>query len=67
MTEFQTRANGELKFFNTLKDALEYADSNLEVWKVSFSLPNGERIRLVKTKLENQVNWVYEPILFNVD
>ena len=65
--EFQTRANGELRFFNTMNEAMEYAKSNPEVWKISFGLPTGERIRLVHTVIEGQVNWIYEPILFNVE
>lgn len=54
--EFQTRRhNGELRFFDTLAAALRDADDSpygegdaREVWKISFSLPNGERVRLVR-------------------
>jgi len=50
-----------------MNEAMEYAKSNPEVWKISFGLPTGERIRLVHTVIEGQVNWIYEPILFNVE
>lgn len=47
--EFQTRTqDGELKQFNTLKEAMTYARENKEVWKVSFNLPTGDNVRLVK-------------------
>ena len=46
--EVQTRRNdGELRYFESLDDAMEDA-KNEEVWKISFDLHNGERVRLVR-------------------
>lgn len=57
--EFQTRDNdGGLRFFATLAEAMEYANKTPDVWKVSFSLPNGERVRLVYIN----GNWIYSQI-----
>jgi hypothetical protein len=48
-TEIQTRnEKGEIQFFNSFKEAFEHSQKDDSVWKISFSLPNGERIRLVK-------------------
>lgn len=57
--EFQTRSeeNG-LQFFSSLKDALNTAEKDQSIWKISFSLPNGERVRLVRI-----VEWKYEWVL----
>jgi hypothetical protein len=58
--EIQTRDNnGELRFFTSMKEAMSYANSNHGVWKVSFSLPNGERVRLVRLVSDS---WMYEAI-----
>lgn len=46
--EFQTRReSGEIRHFPTLKQAVEDADDR-NVWKLSFSLSTGERVRLIK-------------------
>jgi hypothetical protein len=43
--EVQTRReNGELRFFLTLKEALEDAKDE-QVWKISFNLSTRERVR----------------------
>ena len=45
--QVQTRDfRGGLCYFSTLKEAEDFALKN-DVWKISFSLPSGERIRLV--------------------
>lgn len=57
--EVQTRSNaGEIRTFPTFKEALDFAKDSVKgkgwyekagaVWKISFSLPNGERIRLTR-------------------
>lgn len=47
--EYQTRnESGDIKVFDTLGAAFAHAEQDPTVWKVSFSLPSGERIRLVK-------------------
>lgn len=57
--EFQTRnVDGELRFFETLKDAMNYHLEDNTVWKISFTLPTGERVRLVYI----YGTWQYEPI-----
>lgn len=59
--EFQTRdCDGALRFFTTIKEAFQYATSNESVWKVSFTLPTGERVRFIKQ--EPYGGWIYEPI-----
>ncbi len=49
---FQTRGGnfgGELNHFSTLEEAKDFADNpDNDIWKISFPLPSGERIRLVK-------------------
>ena len=61
--EVQTRnALGELKFFPTVTEAMEYAEAHEDVWKVSFGLPNGERVRLVR----KESCFVYEDIITEV-
>jgi len=62
--EFQTRNDaGELKFFETFDAALGESAADNTVWKISFSLPTKERIRLVKIRRGGQPIWVYDPIL----
>lgn len=48
----QTRnEEGELCYFERFDHALEFARQHEEVWKLSFSLPTGERVRLVRVGL----------------
>lgn len=57
MSEFQvqTRAvGGELRYFPTLKAAVGHAEADKDVWKISFDLPNGERVRLVRHWLDEE-------------
>ena len=61
--EFQTRTkNGEMSTHETMEDALDYAQSLVEtddrVWKISFSLPTKERIRLVMS----EHGWILEDV-----
>jgi hypothetical protein len=47
--EFQTRSelNG-LRQFDSLTEAFAYAAKNPDLWKISFTLPTDEYLRLVK-------------------
>lgn len=56
----QTRdSHGAISEFETLGNALAYAKGNRDVYKISFSLPTGERVRL----MFDGASWLYEPIL----
>jgi len=57
--EIQTRTHdGTLRLFDDVKDAFNYANSNKEVWKISFG-----GVRLVKIHAENWGDaWYYQPM-----
>lgn len=64
--EVQTRSerNG-IKNFSTLKEAVAHANKDTSVWKISFTLPSGERVRLVAQLIDEDTDmhdWVYDPI-----
>ncbi|MGW8181963.1 MAG: hypothetical protein ACWGQW_24815, partial [bacterium] len=62
--EVQTRSScGELKYFASLREAQDYAEKNQEVWKISFAVESGERVRLVK----RGTVWVWEDIMREVE
>ena len=47
--EVQTRSEeGEIRLFPSFKDAHFEAKRDPKIWKLSFSLPNGERVRLIR-------------------
>ena len=57
-----------IQHVNTLAEALRMTQADRSIWKVSFSLPTGERVRLVKKALgiehgETLFGWMLEPIL----
>ena len=62
----QTRSeqNGLLSFA-TLEDALKMASADETIWKVSFSLPTGERCRLVRYYIPEMSTalWKYEKVI----
>jgi len=62
----QTRSekNGLMEF-PTVSDAMKAEESDPSIWKISFELPNGERVRLVKVRnLAGSIQaWIYEPLL----
>lgn len=68
--EIQTRSEElGVEYFETVTQAMEYASRNPSVWKISFSLLSGERVRLVKRDMyskkvidENDL-WIYESVL----
>lgn len=60
--DFQTRSEESgLNNFPSLALALEAAALDYSIWKISFSLPNGERVRLIgrekEWKLESILDW----------
>lgn len=58
--EVQTRSeSGECRYFTTLAEAMQEAEADTAIWKISFSIPTGERVRLVRSK----AGFVYDPIL----
>lgn len=60
MFEVQTRAaNGALRNFPSLKEAFKAAEEDKTIWKISFSLPNGEHVRMEKERNA----WLYVPII----
>lgn len=62
--EVQTRCTwGSLQYFPTLKEAFREAAKNPEIYKVSFGLTSGERVRLVRG---NDGNFYYEDIIAEV-
>ena len=61
--EVQTRSNdGTLKFFETVKEAFEYAKENSDIWKVSF---DGNRFVRIET-VDGKWAWAYRPLLAEV-
>jgi len=57
---FQSRSETSgLQYFDTLQQALDSAGADSSIWKISFSLPTGERVRLVR----NEASWIYDPIV----
>lgn len=56
----QTRnESGEILRYKTLQDALQKAQEDPTIWKISFEIEDGSRVRLVKT-LEG---WTYENVM----
>lgn len=67
MIEVQTRSEDTgLQHFASVRDAIEAAERDETIWKISFNL-GAERIRLVKQTLYSSAHvkvfwWKYEPI-----
>lgn len=69
MTEIQTEfvqvrdSEGGLFYFSTLREAMQYAnDPTYDIWKVSFEIQSGERVRLTRTEFGGIREWVYDPL-----
>lgn len=59
--EVQCRSEeGGLSVCASFAEALKKADEDTSIWKISFTLPTGERIRLVRNESDE---WVYENLL----
>lgn len=64
--QVQTRSEEDgIRFHANLAQAMAYAEVVPSCWKISFSLPNGERVRFVKRVNSLQTDWCYEPIPYN--
>jgi hypothetical protein len=64
MKMFQTRSESTgLGQWPTMAEALQAAKQDTTIWKISFTLPNSERIRLIRMPELDQ--WVYSPIEIN--
>lgn len=62
-TDIQTRSEVDgIRNFDSFQTAYDYAMENAHVWKLSFNLPNGERVRLVKHSSYGYIGWNFEPI-----
>jgi len=62
--EVQTRSvQGELRFFTTVKEAFAEAEKDPDIYKVSFGLTSGERVRLVRG---DDNRFFYEDIMTEV-
>ena len=67
--KFQTRDEfGCLQYFSTFREALEAANNDDNIWKISFPLSTGERIRLIRQEIRQSaakklVQFVFEPLL----
>jgi hypothetical protein len=58
--QVQTRnENSELRYFPTVKAALQHAKKDTSVWKISFYSETNERIRMARTS----EGWTYDHIL----
>jgi len=63
MTNFQVQTRSEshgINYYETLALAIAAADNDETIWKISFSLATGERVRLV---YDGVVGWIYEPLV----
>lgn len=60
----QTRSEDSgLEEFATLKEAFDRAEEDKSIWKISFTISSGERVRLVREWDQYFKDiWVYEPI-----
>lgn len=60
--EVQTRnEEGSLRYFPSIQEAMSHAKTDRTVWKISWSMPDGERVRLVLIE-DCRPNWSYEPL-----
>lgn len=57
---FQTRNTaGSVQSYKTFQDALQASRDDQTIWKISFEIADGTRIRLIRT----DIGWVYENIM----
>lgn len=61
----QTRSeeNG-LFFHSSLNDAIDAAKMDKSIWKISFTLPTRERIRLMRDDRDDRGDWIYSPLSY---
>lgn len=63
---------GQVQFYTTIREAVKQAEKDPTIWKISFNIASGERIRLVRVEptfwdriffwREKETEWVYSPI-----
>jgi hypothetical protein len=59
--EVQTRSEDTgLCHFSTVEEAMQYTEKDATIWKVSWSMPNGERVRLI---LNIDGEWVFDNVM----
>ncbi len=67
---YQTRSEeGELRYFDTLKEALDHGNRDLSIWKISFATWNGDRIRLIRRNTydgSGKPEWILSPLMQEV-
>lgn len=68
MSTFQTRSEATgLHYYGTFAEAMAAAKKNETIWKISFMMPDGCNIRLVRRLIvsceRREFEWVYEPII----
>lgn len=52
-----------ISYAPTIREALEFAEQDLTIWKISFNSEIGDRIRLVKRRIfSDTYEWVLEPL-----
>lgn len=62
----QTRSETTgLRFFDSVNEAIKYARQNQSVWKISFTLPNKENIRLLR-RYGTSNEFVFEPMAIEI-
>ena len=63
MIQTRSEINGLYEYHNA-DEAFKAAEEDLSIWKISFSLPNGGRVRLVRCLVEDGTlsQWRYESI-----
>lgn len=58
---FQTRSEVTgIQTFETLREAMKAAEEDSTIWKISFPISHGERVRLIR--IAETGYWVYEPL-----
>ena len=64
--EFQIRDyEGATTIVLTLTDAILEGEKDINIWKISFTLPTGERVRLIRMK--GSGIWCYSSIIVEED
>ncbi len=59
---YQTRSEEKgTREWNTFKEAMNYARTYQDVWKVSWTTSDGARIRLIYAEDDNV--WIYSPMI----
>lgn len=59
---FQTRSEATgIQYFEHIRRALDAAEKDPTIWKISFSTPNGDRIRLNRVSMSRNIKtWILD-------